>query len=79
MDTDEINLALRGIEQMVLVSIQAQNFLGNDTDTDTECLQLRHGDIEMLSFATQDLLKRIKELRAGLYPPASAPIASAAM
>ena len=68
MDIDQIDGALHEIEQMVMVSILAQdNALASDTVPGY--FQMPAGDAEMLAFAIFDLQKRVKALRTDLYPP----------
>jgi hypothetical protein len=69
MDMNDIDCSLHEIEQMLLFALKAQDsFLGGDT--------ARHGffqipaeDAELLSFSVHDLLKRVRALRADIYPP----------
>jgi hypothetical protein len=71
MDVDQIETSLHEIEQMVLVAIGAQESLMG-SDTAPGIFQMPAWDSELLSFSVFDLLKRVRALRADLYPPESA-------
>jgi hypothetical protein len=71
MDVDEIDLSLHEIEQMVLVSLGAQESIFG-SDARPGFFEMPEADAEMLAFAILDLQKRVKALRADLYPRESA-------
>lgn len=70
MEMNDIDSVLLEIQQMCLVAIGAHESL-MASDTVPGVFQMSSDDAEMLSFSVYDLLKRIKALRADLFPPRS--------
>ena len=67
MDMDAIDLALHEISMMVSVALGAAETL-QATDTAPRFFQMPDEAGELLSFSVFDIDKRVKALKAALYP-----------
>jgi hypothetical protein len=67
MDMNDVDGSLHEIEQMVLVALNAHLSL-EGSDTAPGFFQMPAEDSELLSFSVHDLLKRVRALRAELFP-----------